>query len=312
MHLRIVTEPSIEPVSVAEVKSFLRIDDSDGEAAPQAPQVALAGDGAGNLSNGMYRYRLTFVTADGETEGGQISDAVTIADNSVNGKVSVTSLPTGGAGVSARKIYRTLVDGSEYFLLATIADNSTTSYSDNIADGSLTSACPVTNTTEDPDLIALIQSARIMAESYTNRAFITQTWAAHFDRFPIYSTTLLKLPKSSLQSVSSITYIDSDGVTQTWGSSKYKLVTNQEPGGVLPVVNESWPSEMIGHPGAVTVQFVSGYGDSASDVPQDIKTAIKILTSHLYENRDLVTYKSASKMPFSVERILNRRRVFEF
>ena len=40
--------------------------------------------------------------------------------------------------VIARKIYRTKAGGSTYWLLATIADNTTTTYTDTAADASLT------------------------------------------------------------------------------------------------------------------------------------------------------------------------------
>src|SRR5262249_42315303 len=39
--------------------------------------------------------------------------------------------------VTQRKIYRTKVGGSSYFLLTTLADNTSTTYTDNIADASL-------------------------------------------------------------------------------------------------------------------------------------------------------------------------------
>jgi len=64
-----------------------------------------------------------------------------------SGRISLTSIPTSGdSTVTARKIYRTVVDGSTYKLLATINDNSTTTYADNTADGSLGADAPGSNT----------------------------------------------------------------------------------------------------------------------------------------------------------------------
>lgn len=96
---------------------------------------------AGNLSNGDYYYRVAFGTADGEMSAP--SPASTVATTSTgNQQVALTSIPTGAAGVTKRFIYRTKVDGSEYYLLATINDNTTTTYNDNIADTALVDLMP--------------------------------------------------------------------------------------------------------------------------------------------------------------------------
>ncbi|MGE3840036.1 MAG: hypothetical protein AB7I50_00470 [Vicinamibacterales bacterium] len=57
----------------------------------------------------------------------------------------VTSIPTGPTGTVARRIYRTKAGGSEYFLVGTIGDNTTTSYTDRVFDDYLTTGAPVTN-----------------------------------------------------------------------------------------------------------------------------------------------------------------------
>jgi hypothetical protein len=53
------------------------------------------------------------------------------------GRVQVSSISVGPSGTTSRKLYRTVAGGSVYKLLATISDNSTTTYADNTADGSL-------------------------------------------------------------------------------------------------------------------------------------------------------------------------------
>lgn len=109
----------------------------------QAPTVctaALAGIGAGSVTNGVHLYKVTFVTANGETELGYHvpSASVTVANNAVNGKVQLTNIALGAAsdGVTARRIYRTWAGGSIYYLIATINDNTTTTYLDNATDSS--------------------------------------------------------------------------------------------------------------------------------------------------------------------------------
>jgi hypothetical protein len=117
------------------------------EPAPGAPTAVLAGVGAGNVDNGTHRYRVVFVTALGSTEPGPPTANVTVTDKTTNGQVSITAIPTGSSYVTARKIYRTKANGIFYYLLATINDNTTTTYTDNTADASLGPIPAFSNTT---------------------------------------------------------------------------------------------------------------------------------------------------------------------
>ena len=117
------------------------------EVPPGAPTAALAGGGAGNVNNGTHRYKITFVTAQGQTSGGTASVIVTVTDKTADGKVALSSIPTGSPFVTSRKIYRTLAGGTTYKLLTTLADNTTTIYTDNTSDASLTTTLPAPNTT---------------------------------------------------------------------------------------------------------------------------------------------------------------------
>ena len=96
---------------------------------PGALTDDLAGAGAGALTAGAYTYKVTFVTAGGETDGGTVSGGVTVADPAVDGQVALSGIPTGSPGiVTSRKIYRTVAGGSAYLLLTTLADNTTSIY----------------------------------------------------------------------------------------------------------------------------------------------------------------------------------------
>lgn len=95
----------------------------------------LAEGASGNLS-GTYRYKFTFAILDGddvvtESPFSTVSSPLTVASK----QIDLSSIDTSGtAGVNARRIYRTTNGGTDYFLLATISDNSTTTYSDNTSD----------------------------------------------------------------------------------------------------------------------------------------------------------------------------------
>lgn len=131
-----------EPISL---DGYLTIDKM--LAAPGAPTVANGAAGTNLLTAGVYRWKVTFVTADGETEAGTTSAALTV-DPAAELPPALSAIPTdatAGVTVTARKIYRTVAGGSVYKLSGTIANNVATTYTDNIADASLGATAPTTN-----------------------------------------------------------------------------------------------------------------------------------------------------------------------
>ena len=126
-----------------------------------APTPALAGVGAGVLSAGDYKYKVTYIIAGGvgETEGGPESATVTVVDPAVNGQVALSGIPVGIAGViEKRKIYRTAANGSVFKLVTTINDNTTTTYTDNTSDAALGVVIPTANSAEVTSFFAIQSS----------------------------------------------------------------------------------------------------------------------------------------------------------
>jgi hypothetical protein len=92
--------------------------------------------GTGNLSNGTYYYNLTFISLNGETNCQRLGPITVDASH----KQVLINLPISeDYRVTGRKLYRSVVNGNYWttYLLTTISDNTTTTYQDNIADGSL-------------------------------------------------------------------------------------------------------------------------------------------------------------------------------
>lgn len=114
--------------------------------APNSAMTYAAGTASGSLGNGNYRYLLTYYYDQGETTPCPVGSAV---NPNPATSMNITALQTSrDSHVLGRKIYRTAAGGSAYLLLATIADNTTTTYTDIIADGSLGAAVPEINTAQ--------------------------------------------------------------------------------------------------------------------------------------------------------------------
>ena len=86
---------------------------------------------SGNL-NGTYRYQMTIEIGGIESRFGTISNTVQPGNQQVQLEV-----PLGPTDVTSRKIYRTVANGTQYFLLTTISDNTTLFFDDNITDAAL-------------------------------------------------------------------------------------------------------------------------------------------------------------------------------
>lgn len=283
MTLKLITEPTVEPLTVQEVMAWSRLDASNQEPAPGVLTCALASPATpGNIDNGAHRYLATFTTSTGETQAGTVSAAATVADKAVNGQVNLTGIPLGGSTITGRKIYRTAAGGSTYLLLATLANNSATTYIDNIADAALGAAAPSVNTTSDPQLAMAITAARKMAENITGRALITQTWDLLLDAFPRNEIELGKMP---LQSVTSVKYYDPVGVLQTLSGSTYAVDDVTLPAWIMPAYGLSWPTT-YDVAQAVAIRFVAGYGATGADVPAEIRMWISAQVAAAYNAPD--------------------------
>lgn len=154
----------------------------------------------------------------------------------------------------------------------------------------------VDGTTDDALLTSLIKAAAETGEGLARRAFITQTLEMTLDAWP--EDYVLRLLRPRLQSVTSVKYLDEDGVEATW--TDYTVDAKSEPG---VLVFDSLPSVALADSGAVTVRFVAGYG-TEMDVPERIKNAILFLVAYWYENRNLGAVPASIRSMFVGERVV--------
>src|SRR5260370_25108756 len=183
----------------------------------------------------------------------------------------------------------------------------------------------VTGTDDDAYITGLITASRQYVEKEQNRAFITQTLRQTCDAFPdLPNATLkffiptysvesylaraislmsgpLRLYRSPLISVTSIKYLDQNGVQQTLaqnpapGLPGYIVDLDAEPARIAPANNLPWPVTLA-QQAAVQVLYIAGYGASGDLVPETAKHEMKLWISQFYENRE----PTSEKMNFAV------------
>lgn len=189
----------------------------------------------------------------------------------------------------------------------------------------------VDDATDDTLIAALITAARKQAEEYTGRAFITQTWELFIDGVGVAlppelmdayeemfrteyvppSLRAIELPRPPIISITSIKYYDVDDAEHTWASTNYRLDNYSEPGRVILAAAGEWPTDLRAQQG-ILVTYAAGYGAGATDVPEDIRTAIKRILAGLYENRqDEVIGAVAGQLDLTAKALLDPYRVVQ-
>lgn len=140
----------------------------------------------------------------------------------------------------------------------------------------------IENIDHDDYLNRLIAQAREQFENDTSVICATGTFTLKLDCF---DDDDIDLPLRPVTAISSITYKDSDGTTQTFSSSKYALSTSGAMPEIVLAYNEVWPS-VRGHRDDVTITFVAGYA-TAADVPEMVKQAILLEVKNQFESEDV-------------------------
>lgn len=165
-------------------------------------------------------------------------------------------------------------------------------------------------TYEDTDKDTLIDSysatARAMVEAMTGTRLYTQTVSIKTDDW----ADLAHLPIAPVQSITSITHTDTDGVSQTLATTVYEARLDRLEPGVVLKYGQSWPNSRPGS--LVTVTAVVGYGVAGAQ-PPDVMHAVKVVLADLFAFRESAQIGSiATSIPSmaTVDALLANHRLF--
>jgi uncharacterized phiE125 gp8 family phage protein len=164
------------------------------------------------------------------------------------------------------------------------------------------------STEDDTYVSVLILAARQHVEEVCWRGVVTQTREAVLEAFPYEDA--VELPGGNLGAITSATYVDADGVTQTLDGDVYEADTVSVPGRLVLSYDQTWPSTRSQWD-AVRVQYTVGW--AVADVPAPIKQALLLLVAHFYEQRNPeITGTIVSKVAFAVDALLAPYRLARF
>jgi uncharacterized phiE125 gp8 family phage protein len=122
------------------------------------------------------------------------------------------------------------------------------------------------DSTYDDMITRMIATERGFVERYCGIKIYTQTVSMKCDDFSDFE----RLPAAPLQSITSVSYVDTDGATQTLATTVYETRIDGLAPSIVLKYNQVWPAVQLGS--RVTVVAVAGF----TVIPSEITSAMLI------------------------------------
>jgi uncharacterized phiE125 gp8 family phage protein len=132
---------------------------------------------------------------------------------------------------------------------------------------------------EDGLIEGLIRAAREEVERATGLALLSQRWRLVLDRWPAGATVLMR--RHPVRAVEDVTVYAADGAASVLDPADYLLDPVSRPARLQFLRPLPAPRRMNG----IEIDFLAGFGEAGSDVPDGLKRAILLLVAHWYEFR---------------------------
>lgn len=146
----------------------------------------------------------------------------------------------------------------------------------------------IEHTADDSYITLLITAARTRLERWLGRALMEQTITLDLDAWEAQGPIVL--PRAPFSSLTSFVYYDSDGNSTAVDSTTY-YVSGDDPASVVPqnggwLIKRGYKSHRI--------VYVAGYGDEATNVPEDLRQALRVMVADMWNNPESMKLESRS------------------
>lgn len=148
---------------------------------------------------------------------------------------------------------------------------------------------------EDDALTRYIRTATQMFEAWTGRSVLERTYRQHVH----YLNSTVYLMKAPVREVVAVKYWDTDNQLQTAEDYHEDIIST--PGSVW---FDSYPVTSSTKRPKAFVEFVAGWDDDK--VPEDVRTAIKLLAGHYYEHREAFSENDLNTLPMGFKAVCDQ------
>lgn len=153
----------------------------------------------------------------------------------------------------------------------------------------------VSHDDDDAVIASLLAAARAQIEALARCALINQRWRIALDRWP--EGGRLRLRIGPLRELIAARFIDERGFDHALDVESFVI---DAAAGVIAAPAWSVPEPGPDHAG-LQLDFVLGFGETAAEVPELLRHAVRTLVAHWYENRGLAAIgSSVAMLPGSV------------
>lgn len=140
---------------------------------------------------------------------------------------------------------------------------------------------------DDSLIDGLIVGAREYAQHYCGQSFGAQVRELALPEFP--SDDWIELPYGPVTAITTVTYVDTAGDTQTWGSSNYVLDDYSLVARLVLAYGISWPSTRC-QANAVKVRYAAG----VDEIPEAVRSAMLMHIDLHYAGNDYTDAQQAA------------------
>jgi len=153
----------------------------------------------------------------------------------------------------------------------------------------------ITTSSDDDYITDLAWMAYSWIESEADITIGTTVYQLQSDVFPS------SLPQPPVQSIGSLTYMDSDNTSQTLveGTDFYLVLADKQAALLVPVT--TWPTTYA-RPDAVTIAYTSGF----TTPPRQVLHLMRLLVGSAYEFREGEIAGITTKVNQSLDRLMNQ------
>lgn len=149
----------------------------------------------------------------------------------------------------------------------------------------------------DALLASLIAAARMTIEAQSGLRLINQEWRIFFDDWP---TMPVRLPVASVHRIKAVR--QTGDMSRVLASTDYQLLQGARMD-LSPDIGRR-----VSAMRPLEVDVVAGFGDKESDVPDDLRLAVKSLAAYWYDIDDWNQLPTARAIPAHVLMIVDQHR----